>query len=623
MTAGVARGDPNVDRNEPANPDAIAAPERAHVESHQIRNVARAIPGGGIVRGISDRACVGCHQGSNRTVLQYWGIRLDQNKDLAGETQYPANPANFENTAQVEELFNPGVGNNTFNGRDADQYILNEDYDNDGRDDTPEDVHHAAGMGCIDCHGSRDLHGGRAGDDSSGKIQSRQDQATAISCESCHGGVSDYAPTEPCKTYDNVDAECAVDTRGNVMRHVTMDPQGHFWLKSRVDGQVHYLPQTRDVTVNTNRVHPLNSSVLYSPKASYAMGRNDGNDNLTGIGPKQQNPQGRLPNFSHLDTMDCASCHASWTNNCIGCHLATEYDQDPNNYFFSNITGERILLKQNAADFVYQSPVMTYLGVNSRGKITQVSPAEKVFWRYVDLNGNTSDVYAFSDRLGEGNNPNYAERNAFPALSQNQMAPHSIRGKVSATEEGPRYCVTCHITQAAIDNYGDEYEDFKTAYQNNDFADLDFNLLQLHIGQNTGNQLNSPFFPHMVAGLGSALFLFDEDGCPVNPLDPRADRQYCQNGAPANNFNVNNVKYDLDRLVEVTGIRNSSTTHPLLNGGRVPGRGEAADALMAGPLKAGTIQLLTDPNQGLVLDSWLNADGVPEGGAADFVIINQ
>ena len=69
----------------------------------------------------------------------------------------------------------------------------------------------------------------------------------------------------------------------------------------------------------------------------------------------------------------------------------------------------------------------------------------------------------------------------------------------------------------------------------------------------------------------------------VNPLDPRADRQYCQNGAPANNFNVNNVKYDLDRLVEVTGIRNSSTTHPLLDGGRVPGRGEAADALMAGP----------------------------------------
>ena len=65
--------DQHVDRLEPANPDAIEAPERAHIETHQIRNVVRDLDGGGFVRGISDRACVGCHQGSNRTVLQFWG----------------------------------------------------------------------------------------------------------------------------------------------------------------------------------------------------------------------------------------------------------------------------------------------------------------------------------------------------------------------------------------------------------------------------------------------------------------------------------------------------------------------------------------------------------------------
>ncbi len=27
-------------------------------------------------------------------------------------------------------------------------------------DDTPPDVHYKAGMGCIDCHGSPDMHGG-------------------------------------------------------------------------------------------------------------------------------------------------------------------------------------------------------------------------------------------------------------------------------------------------------------------------------------------------------------------------------------------------------------------------------------------------------------------------------
>ncbi|MCA8963225.1 MAG: hypothetical protein KDC38_22040, partial [Planctomycetes bacterium] len=51
--------DVNVPKYEPANPDAIAAPERSHVDSHQIRNVAKFLPGGGFVRGVSDYACVG------------------------------------------------------------------------------------------------------------------------------------------------------------------------------------------------------------------------------------------------------------------------------------------------------------------------------------------------------------------------------------------------------------------------------------------------------------------------------------------------------------------------------------------------------------------------------------
>jgi len=38
--------------------------------------------------------------------------------------------------------YNPAVGNHTFNGRNANQYLAKEDYDGDGRDDTPEDVHY-------------------------------------------------------------------------------------------------------------------------------------------------------------------------------------------------------------------------------------------------------------------------------------------------------------------------------------------------------------------------------------------------------------------------------------------------------------------------------------------------
>ena len=69
-------------------------------------------------------------------MLQFWGIRLDQNADLTNNTQYPENPVTFTNTANDRRLFDPAVNNNTFNGRNADQYILNEDYDGDGLDDT-------------------------------------------------------------------------------------------------------------------------------------------------------------------------------------------------------------------------------------------------------------------------------------------------------------------------------------------------------------------------------------------------------------------------------------------------------------------------------------------------------
>ena len=612
--------DPNVDTEEPANPDQIVAPERPHIRTHIIQNVAKTLPNQQFVQGIQDSACAGCHQGSNRTVMQYWGIRLDQNQDLVNNFQYPANPVAFTNTAADPRLFDPTVNNNTYNGRNANQYISIEDYDGDGKDDTPPDIHHEAGLGCIDCHGSRDLHGGATGDPSSGKIMSRQDQMVAITCKSCHGGISSYAATKSCLTYDNIEAECAMDSKGNALRHVTRDPgNGNFILKSRMTGNRHYVPQTRDTIVNSNKVHPFNGGQqIYNAKASYAMGRADG-DIITGTGPMQQNPNLYSSGFSHTDSMDCVSCHAAWTNNCIGCHLAGEFDNDPNNYRFSNITGERITYNEQAADFTYITPIPFTLGVSSENKITQMSPAEKVFYRFFDGN-NESNVFVFSDRNGNGNNPDIAGRNRFPASSHNVMMPHSIRGKVTAANEGPRYCVACHLNTDSIANFGDDYAQFFADMGNNNFANLNFNQLQQHIGQNPGNQLNSPFFVHMVAGLGSGLFLFDETGCPVNPLDNNANREYCPDGAPAANFDPNNVVYNLDRIVEFTGIPNASNNHPMKNPGAGGNyRGGSLNQNMSGPLGGQYIQKLADPNAGLILDSWLDADGNPQGNAGNFL----
>ncbi|RLB47591.1 MAG: hypothetical protein DRJ42_25080, partial [Deltaproteobacteria bacterium] len=124
----------------------------------------------------------------------------------------------------------------------------------------------------------------------------------------------------------------------------------------------------------------------------------------------------------------------------------------------------------------------------------------------------------------------------------------------------------------------------------------------------------------MVAGLGSGVFLFDETGCPVNPLDDNANRQYCPDGAPADNFDPDNTVYNLDGLVEVNGIQNTGSAHPAQDRDRVRElRGGALNAYTSGPLGARVVQRLADPAVGVVLDSYFDANGAPQGNAAVYI----
>ncbi len=596
--------DPNVPKNEPIDPDDIDPPERAHVMAHRIASIAKTLPNGVQIQGIDDYACAGCHQGSNRTVMQYWGIRLDQNQDLRRHVQYPADPVSFRNTSNDPRLFDPAVGNRTFNGRNANQYIRFEDYDGDGRDDTPADVHYEAGMGCIDCHGTYDLHGGDAKDPNNAEIWSRMEHGVTIKCENCHGTIQAYAPTVQGTTYDGQTADLAIDSKGRPLPHVVKDATG-YWLTSRLDGRRHYIPQTRDTVVDGGVTNPATSAPIYNPVASYAMGRADG-DPGTGMGPQQTGAP--LNGFSHTDRMDCASCHASWTNTCMGCHLGGEYNTGNN---FSNITGDRIAFRQATADFTYQSPVYFQLGVADDGRITQLAANTKVFFQYRDINGNFTPVFSFTDRNGAGRNP----ARGMPSLSHNAMLAHSIRGRVSTENEGPRYCVACHLTTESLGNYRTQYDAFRTALNTRSYQNLDFNMLRDHIGKNPGNQIDSPLFVHMVAGLGSGLFLCDDQGRPLNPLDDDPNRKGAGDQAPSTYYDPALVAMDLDRIVEPDGVANGSNNHMLRNPAGSALRDGAADPEMCGPLGATLLQRLTDPDTGIVLNSWFDADGLPHGDA--------
>lgn len=601
--------DPNVPKNEPFNPDAIDDPERAHVKSHRVRGVARTLSNGHTVTGIDDHTCAGCHQGSNRMVMQYWGIRLDQNQDVVRGFQYPANPVTFQTTRFDTRLFDPVVDNNTFNGRNHNQYLLREDYDGDGRDDTPADVHYEAGLGCVDCHGSIDLHG-NVNAPNGGDIVSRMGHAITIRCEDCHGSATGYANTTIGENYQGQTVTLGVDSEGNPLKHVEVDGSGNYWLTSKLDGRRHYIRQVRDVIVDSGKTHPTTGEAIYTKMGSYAMGRDDGLA-ATGIGPQQTSAP--HAGFSHLDSMNCASCHSSWSNSCIGCHLEGEYNEGNN---FSNITGDRIVFRQRFAEFVYQTPVPFTLGIGMDNKIRTSATNTKVFFRYTDINGDRTPVFAFTDRNGGGANP----ASGFPSLGHNAFLAHSIRGRVTATNEGPRYCVSCHLTDNSVATYGSQYSTFRAAYAANNFGALDFNLLKTHIGRNPGNQLDSPFFVHMVAGFGTGLFLFDRNGAAQNPLDNNPNRYGSDGQAPSTYFNPAQVYYDLDRVVDSNGVSNGSSNQPMNLPIVGPNRRDGAtDPNMAGPLGTTLSTRLADPATGIVLNSWIDANRAPHGGAGPLV----
>ncbi len=602
--------DPNIKKNEPLDPDDIDAPERAHVRQHRIRSVSKTLPGGVKVKGIDDHTCAGCHQGSNRTVMQYWGIRLDQNADVVNGDQYPANPVKFKTTHNDKRLFDPVVGNHTFNGRNGNQYLVFEDYDNDGRDDTPADVHYEAGMGCIDCHGGYDLHGGDVTDPAGPRIRSRMEQVVGIRCVDCHGTIDAYAPTAQGIAWNGQAADLAMDSKGRPLDHVMREADGNVYLYSRLTGKRHFVRQTRDVIADNGKLDPFTQQPVYNAKASYSMGRADA-DPSNGIGSQQTG--GALNGFSHTDDMTCQVCHASWTNTCMGCHLKGKYDTGNN---FSNITGERIVYEQANADFVYQSPLYFQLGVGADNKIGNISANTKVFYQYRDINGDFSKIFSFTDRSGGGNNPSAGT----PSLSHNVLMAHSIRGKVETKNEGPRYCVACHLTEDGLANWGAEYDAFRTALASRNYGALDYQLLKTHFGKNPGNQLDSPLWVNMVAGLGTGLFAFDKDGAAVNPLDTNPNRIGSNGVAPASIWDPANITRDLDRIVEASGVSNGSNGHMLFNPGQGPNlRDGSLDPDKCGPLGTTLIQALTDPANGIVLNAWIDADGQLRGDAPNFV----
>jgi hypothetical protein len=257
------------------------------------------------------------------------------------------------------------------------------------------------------------------------------------------------------------------------------------------------------------------------------------------------------------------------------------------------------------------------LGVDEHNRIAQVSTNTKVFYQYRDRARIFSRIFGFTDRNSDGNDPD----KPYGSLGHNALMQHSIRGKVTSTREGPRYCVACHLTENSVSAGPNraKYDAFRAAMAARNYA-LACQHAEGRIGQNPGNQLDSPVFVHMVAGLGSGLFLFDQDGSPSTRSTPTPTASAATASPRRPHGTARASRSTPDRIVDQDGTSHASNNHSMLDPGAGPNRRDgAADPGRPGPLGATLIQRLTDPDTGIVLDSWIDANGTLQGHASDFV----
>ena len=550
-------------------------PERPHPSTHRL------------TRQMVSQRCGTCHVGSNRTDWQFRGYQIDPNRTALTALQNgDLNADQVQFTDEIDNDANPFA---RYHGQAQDQVLDFVDWNNDGLDDIPADVHFVAGLECMDCHTTGEMHNElrfakvaqvsdwsdpAQVDDMSGALWSHMDQATEVECVHCHGNL-EYralpfeadnrnpvtnllACPEPGETIPNyeVPAECGRLGNGR-------------WLRSKFTGQYHYVAQTYD-TVNDvgnglgGGVTYPNGTPVYSANASIFHGRfndqlNDGagpcpNGNINNCFKDQANNQFPVTqNFSHLGEeatspvdqhaggLECYACHATWGNNCFGCHLRL-VDTDGDNILrdFARSTGELTYGFIAEADFTYIAPLEQQFGINSEGKIAQFLPETKQMLAHTDLNNqeyfgtqvlvnNDANIQynVYRDRAGYGLRQYATEQVGLPPNSDglvfeqfadmdenagqgaNQFMPHSVQRAHPLMD-----CTNCHLN---LDQNNEAEIMARFMANPNGFANVsDY----LEVLQNTGITRNNS--AELVNVDAAAGFRFDAD---IDPAGFSVDQQ--------------------------------------------------------------------------------------------------
>ncbi len=245
---------------------------------------------------VSNEHCYGCHSRSSRISTNYEGWQ----ETMLDETE-------------IKNL----SGYKTVEDKRVYKYI-------------EEDIHHAKGMLCVDCHSSHEVMG-------TGKKYLHEEQAVTLQCADCH-----FKEKPNTISYDSLDAESLLVFLHRDYKHYNKEM----------------------IAVKKDK-HPLVNTFIDSLGSAFLIGKKDGV-----LHPINPQPDICSRDNAHKN-VSCATCHSSWTSRCIGCH--NEYDKnEPRAFDLLDKKYGKGRWKEHVAEFSSSIPAM---GVRENSEEKLIEPA--------------------------------------------------------------------------------------------------------------------------------------------------------------------------------------------------------------------------------------------------------
>ncbi len=271
--------------------------------------------------------CNACHMNYNEKALLSHSIyHNDKGKNVANQQVHPSLTLHVTNNHCFGCHSRSGRISTNYEGWHETQLSAKDISDSSGfrvlEDErvfkkAGEDVHHKAGLDCIDCHNSYEVMG-------DGKLYAHEEQQVKIRCEDCH-----FKKIPETMSYERLDYESKkiVNLKG-------WNNNDRKFIKGKVSGIA---------LINT----------IVQGDSAYMIGKNSGKVYRL-ISPSESCTR----NVAHKD-VSCSACHTAWAPRCIGCHNVYEpetegYDMFTNKFkkgTWVEYTGEYLAMQPTLGVF--------------------------------------------------------------------------------------------------------------------------------------------------------------------------------------------------------------------------------------------------------------------------------